>query len=178
MILDFFFACGKTLSRRKKNVFHVWYELSWSRGNQIFANDERRTPSKPPLEKNRQESPLPRQKHTHACQSRSYRTARLLVTVYVVPGITHDNTLSQPLGHNITPQRSQYHTPSVALSHPLGRFSKLIFSPNGKSANPERGVYGKVSTRYFQSRHFNCVRPRLVWEKIGSEISPRECTIY
>lgn len=120
MILDFFFACGKTLSRRKKNVFHVWYELSWSRGNQIFANDERRTPSKPPLEKNRQESPLPRQKHTHACQSRSYRTARLLVTVYLVPGITHDNTLSQPLGHNITHARSQYHTPSVTISHPNG----------------------------------------------------------
>ena len=93
----------------------------------------------------------------------------------IIPRNTHDNT---PI-------------------HALGLISKLIFSTMGKEgannhANVERRAYGqisKMSTRYFQSRHFGCVfyyiiaysgvcnNTPLGLEKLASEIRPRGCGV-
>ena len=62
------------------------------------------------------------------------------------------------------------------------------FIDKGGKANAERRVDGQISTRYYESRHFRCVRYDYhtplrhmplghVLEKIGSQIHPRGCVV-
>ena len=62
------------------------------------------------------------------------------------------------------------------------------FIDKGGKANAERRVDGQISTRYYESRHFRCVRYHYhtplrhmplghVLEKIGSQIHPRGCVV-